>query len=158
MNNNIFLGSDPLLGGNPLQNQYQIDYNQQIAQLEAAKQQLVQQAPRISKSPIWDEIDKEVDSLTDSEISALNKSEEYQQSNNAVQSILNREFMKIMRPIVESSPEGKNILEKHLTLVRRLRKSAHEEASKNMELFREYTEHHSDMTYAEFLKMKAKKK
>ena len=88
MNNNIFLGSDPLLGGNPLQNQYQIDYNQQIAQLEAAKQQLVQQAPRISKSPIWDEIDKEVDSLTDSEISALNKNEEYQQSNNAVQSIL----------------------------------------------------------------------
>ena len=158
MNNNIFLGSDPLLGGNPLQNQYQIDYNQQIAQLEAAKQQLVQQAPRISKSPIWDEIDKEVDSLTDSEISALNKNEEYQQSNNAVQSILNREFMKIMRPIVESSPEGKNILEKHLTLVRRLRKSAHEEASKNMELFGEYTEHHSDMTYAEFLKMKAKKK
>ena len=60
MNNNIFLGSDPLLGGNPLQNQYQIDYNQQIAQLEAAKQQLVQQAPRISKSPIWDEIEAQL--------------------------------------------------------------------------------------------------
>lgn len=153
MNNNIYLGTDPLLG-NPLQNQYQNDYNQQIAQLEAAKQQLVQQAPRVSKSPTWDEIDKEVDLLTSTELAALNNNEEYQQSNQAVQGILNQEFLKIMRPIVENSPEGKSALDKHLTLVRRLKKSAAEEANKNMALFKEYTENYSDMPYAEFLKTK----
>lgn len=156
--NNIFVGNaDPLLGSqsNLMSQQYQNDYAQRMAQLEAAKQQLMQQAPPpVSKSPIWDEIDKEVDALTSTEQAYLNDNDEYRESSAAIQNILQGEFLKIMRPIVENTPDGRAALEKHLTLVRRIRKSAAEEAGRNMELFREYTEKHSDMSWSDFIKMK----
>ena len=69
-------------------------------------------------------------------------------------SILQREYMRVMRPIVENTKDGKEVLDKHLLLVKKLKKSAADEANKNLELFNEYTEKYSEMPYAEFLKMK----
>lgn len=62
--------------------------------------------------------------------------------------------MRLMRPIVEGTQDGKAALENHLALIRQLKKKATKEADRNMELFNEYTQHYSDMTYSEFLQMK----
>ena len=62
-----------------------------------------------------------------------------------------------MRPIVEGTKDGKEALESHLNLVKRLKKDAANENNKTMDLFKEYTENYPDMSYSEFLKMKRNK-
>lgn len=158
---NIFLNgsTDPLMGGATYQTP---SIDDKIEQLKQVQQQLEQQRqqmgnrPEMAKpsAPVWDEIDNVTNSLSEREFELINGNEEFQQSQQVIMSVLQREYMRIMRPIVESTKEGKDALEKHLTLVKRLKKSATDEANKNLELFNEYTEKYSDMPYSEFLKMK----
>ena len=164
MSNNIFLGgNDPLLGSNPYTTNYPADMDgmidrlrQQQQMLEQQKQRLVsgQQQAQQSQCPVWDEIDKLVEDMSDSERAMMGNNEEYQKGEQIVMSILNREYMKIMRPIVENSQDGKKALETLYDLVKKIKKSASEEINKNMSLFNEYTSQYADMSYAEFLEMK----
>lgn len=118
-----------------------------------SKQQMMQPSQQ-GQAPVWDEIDSITSSMSDREFEIVNQNEEFQHSQQSLMSLLQREYMRIMRPIVENTKDGKDTLEKHLTLIKRLKKSASDEASKNLELFNEYTEKYSDMPYSEFLKMK----
>lgn len=162
MQTNVFLGGDPLLGGGNYATPS--DYDAKIAELQAMQQRMEQQRQqsnyfqKLNSSPLWDEIEKQTSELTDREFEIVNSSEEFQSSQNAVMAILQREYMRLMRPIVESTTDGKDALKSHLGLLKRLRKEAAREVDKNMELFTEYTQKYSDMTYAEFLKMKKTKK
>lgn len=166
MQANVFLGGtpDPLLGGSAVT---PIDYDQRIAELqqmqqrlEAQKQQQMQQRQQIasgspqSQAPIWDEIEKLTADFSDREFSIVNQDEEFQQSQNNIMAIMQREYMRMMRPIVEGTKDGKEALENHLSLIKMLKKKATKEADRNMELFNEYTQHYSDMTFADFIKMK----
>lgn len=165
--NNIFLGSDPLLGQTPTYQRGSVE--DELARIAAMQQQLDQKKLEIenaklnfnqsqqSKTPVWDEIDKIVSDMSDNEIEYLNSNEEYARSNQAVMSILQREQLRMMRPVVEGTKDGKEALENHLALVKRLKKEAANESDKAMNLFKEYTEKYSDMPYSEFLKMKRKK-
>lgn len=162
MQTNVFLGgnADPLLGNANHYAATQNDYDAKIAELQAMQQRLEQQkqqsnySKNLNSSPIWDEIEKITSELSDREFELINNSKEYQESQSAVMTILNREYMRLMRPIVESTTDGQNALKTHLELLKRLRKDATREVDKNIELFNEYTQHYSDMTYSEFLKMK----
>lgn len=162
MQTNVFLGgnTDPLLGNANPYAATQNDYDAKIAELQAMQQRLEQQKQqsnyfqKANSSPIWDEIEKITSELSDREFELINNSKEYQESQSAVMTILNREYMRLMRPIVESTTDGQNALKTHLELLKRLRKDATREVDKNIELFNEYTQHYSDMTYSEFLKMK----
>lgn len=162
MQTNVFLGgADPLLGNSAVT---PIDYDQRIAELEQAKQRLEaqrqQQRAQVingaqkSQSPVWDEIEKLTAELSDREFDIVNRDEEFQASQQAIMAILQREQMRLMRPIVEGTQDGKAALENHLVLIKQLKKKATKEADRNMELFNEYTQHYSDMTYSEFLQMK----
>lgn len=169
MQNNIFLGgSDPLLGVQP--NYFKSGgVEEELARIQAMQQQLDQKKLEIanarqnisgtqqtSRTPVWDEIDKIVSDMSDSDLEYLNASEEFQRSNQAVMAILQREQLRMMRPLVEGTKDGKEALEAHLALVRKLKKESVNESNKAMVLFKEYTEHYADMPYAEFLKMKRK--
>jgi hypothetical protein len=107
-----------------------------------------------SQSPLWDEMDNIVNDMTDMEIDVLNNDPEYQKAQNTLMGILNREYMRIMRPIVEGVKDGKETLENLMSITKRVKKSASEEANKNIALFNEYTSKYADMPYAEFLKLK----
>ena len=96
--------------------------------------------------------------MSDSDLSFLNANAEFQESNQRVMAILQREQLRMMRPIVEGTKDGKEALDAHLALVKRLRKEAANESDKTMALFKEYTEHYADMPYAEFLKTKRRTK
>lgn len=162
MQTNVFLGgnADPLLGNVNPYAATQNDYDAKIAELQAIQQRLEQQkqqsnySKKLNSSPIWDEIEKITSELSDREFELINNSKEYQESQSVVMAILNREYMRLMRPIVESTTDGQNALKTHLELLKRLRKDATREVDKNIELFNEYTQHYPDMTYSEFLKMK----
>lgn len=151
MSTNVFLGgSDPLLGSaNYPEYSKRIDELQQMQQrLEAQRQQPQTQAP------IWEEIERLTAELTDREFEIISSDEEFANTQQAVMSVLQREYMRIMRPIVENTTDGKAALEEHLSTIKRLRKKAASATDKSLELFTEYTQNYSDMTYSEFLKMK----
>lgn len=163
MQTNVFLGgADPLLGGSSVNSP--VDYDRQIAELQQMQQRLEaqrqQQRTQVvsgqpqSQAPIWDEIEKLTAELSDREFDIVNRDEEFQQSQQTIMAILQREQMRLMRPIVEGTQDGKAALENHLALIKQLKKKATKEADRNMELFNEYTQHYSDMTYSEFLQMK----
>ena len=106
----------------------------------------------------WDEIDKIMDGLTDSQKNYLNNNEEFVESYKNVADILQREELRIIRPLVEQTKDGKEALEKHLSLIRKLRKNAMQAEEEKAALWNEYMTNYSDMTFKDFMiMMKAKK-
>ena len=168
MQNNIVVGgADPLLDvGKGYQSRNSDD---EIARMSEMQQMLEQKkmemeqsrsqitSPQQIRTPIWDEIDKLISEMSDREVEYLNGSSEFADSNQKVLAILQREQLRIMRPIVEGTKDGKEALESHLNLVKRLKKDAANENNKAMDLFKEYTENYPDISYSEFLKMKRNK-
>lgn len=164
-NNFFFNGNndDPLLN----QSSYNMqECYQEIERMQAALEQrkkAMQQAqshtvqPQQSQTPVWDEIESIVSAMTDKEFELVTNNEEFIESQNAIMSILQAKYMQMMRPVVEESKEGKDALENHLTLVKRLRKSAATEVDKEISDFQEYKEKYSDIPYAEYQKMKRSK-
>ena len=142
---------DPLLGGRsydlPQLDEQEAMLKQKWAEFQTAYQ------PK-AKSPVWDEIDHIVDSMSESEKDYLAQDEEYQRSAAAVQEILQREIMRAMKPVVESTKDGNAALEAHLVLLRKVQKTAKEEAGQREALMNEYIMNHSDKTWAEFIAMK----
>jgi len=103
------------------------------------------------QAPTWDEIDRIMSSLSDKETHYLQGNQEFIESSGAVMAVLQREYM---RPIVEQTKDGKDALDKHLTLLKRLVKTAKDEADKKTQLMDEYMTKYSHLTWQEFAKMK----
>lgn len=106
------------------------------------------------QAPVWDEIDRITSSLSDKEYRYLQGNEDFRASSETVNGILQREYMRVMRPVVERTKDGKEALEQHLALLKRLVKNVKNEADKRDALFDEYIREHSDMTWQEFMAMK----
>lgn len=157
MQTNVFLGNaDPLLGGN-FRAEAQPDYDARLAELQQMQQRIEQQrqqAKQPTSAPIWDEIEHITSELSDREFAAISADKTYQDNQAAVLGILQREQARILRPIVESTADGKTALQTLLDTIKRLRKDAAKETDRSLELFTEYTQKFSDMTYSDFLKMK----
>ena len=133
--------------------------------LEQQKQNLIRmqessrtQQTSVSQTPIWDEIDTLTARMTEKEFAVMASNEEFQESAKAINEIVQATQLAQLRPVIEQTQQGKDALEKHLTLIKRLKKSAEAEVSKELEDFKEYTEKYSDMPYAEYQKMKNSKK
>lgn len=133
---NVFLGNDPTLQGN----NFSRSIDEQLANIRQLEQQLSQykQSQPSNATPIWDEIDNIVGGLTDSEKELLAADDEFNESNNVVLAVLQREYLRIMRPIVEASADGKEALQSHLATVKRLAKKAKEQTAEELKEFREY--------------------
>lgn len=133
---NVFLGNDPTLQGN----NFSRSIDEQLANIRQLEQQLTQfkQSQPSNATPIWDEIDNIVAGLSDSEKEMLANDSEFNESNSAVLAVLQREYLRIMRPIVEASSDGKDALQSHLATVKRLAKKAKEQTAEELKEFREY--------------------
>nr|DAF84286.1 MAG TPA: hypothetical protein [Caudoviricetes sp.] len=162
-NISIMYQKDPLLFTQPYASQPDpmAQLEEEKRKLEEKMSQLRQNGPQQQmrpQAPVWDEIDTIVSGLSDQELQFLNSNQEFQESSANVQAILQREYLRIMRPVVESTKDGKQALENHLTLIKRLRNYARDEVNKKYSLFDEYMEKYSDMSFAEFMEMKKGKK
>lgn len=157
MGGNIFINNDPTLRG--------IDYNSQLSELERMQVELEQrkqtlqnlgskvQQP-ISSTPIWDEIDSIVSGMTEQERSFMEQDKEYQDNYLQVMNVLQAQYLRIMRPYVEGTSEGKEALQEQLMLVKRLKKQANKVVNAEFDEFKEYKEKYSHMSYQEYLKTK----
>jgi hypothetical protein len=166
INFNFNRGVDPLLGSTP-------DYSAHLAELEQAQQAIEQQRQSLLKlaqntpgtearpataTPIWDEIDAITDNMSQAEFKAMEADENYQKSLEALMSYVAAIQLQMIRPRIEGSPEGKKLLEQHLTNVKFLRKAALDDVNKKMADFEDYTKNYSHMSWEEYLKTKGGKK
>lgn len=165
---NFFGGQgDPLLGGNNV-SEYIRSLEALQAGMEQKKQQLiqmarsqqeqaqqVQQQPVQSNTPVWDEIDKTLADLTDKEFERVASDGAFVESQQVVMNILQAVQMRMMRPMVEGTPEGKKALEEHLQLVKHLKRSVHKEVDAEMKDFEEYRAHYAHLSWEEYQAQKA---
>lgn len=150
----INIGGDPLLA---TPNGFNIE--EQLRQLEMRKQalesmkQLNPQAMPISI--IWNEIDAEVKVLTPEQLQKLFENEEYVRTYARIQELVNAEILNLVKPRIESTPEGKQLLQEQLNLVRKMKPKIVEDTNRDMELFRrfrEFSKTNPDVTYEDFIK------
>lgn len=163
---NFFGGQgDPLLGGNNV-SEYIRSLEALQAGMEQKKQQLIQMAQEqqpqqgqaVSNTPVWDEIDRLMAELSDKEFDRVANDAEFQESQQAVMNILQAVQMRMMRPMVEGTPEGKKALEEHLQLVKHLKRNAHKEVDAEMKDFEEYRAHYAHLSWEEYQSQKAEPK
>ena len=151
--------ADPLLGSQ--QNQTSMDaqindWAQKILELQKQRGAINMQ-PQQSKTPLWDEIDKVTDSLTEAQKNYLNQNQDYVESYQEIANMLQREYLRVTRPMVEQTKDGKEALERHLALIKRLRKNAMQAEEEKTALWNEYITNYSHMTFNDFMvKIKGK--
>lgn len=162
MAGNIFINNDPLLGAR--------DYTSDIAMMEQEleikqarlaqyKQQVMQQQqPQKSQTPVWDEIDSIIQGMTEKEYQIVSTNDEWVESNAKIMGLIQAAQLQMLRPIIEKSKEGKDALDHHLTLTKRVKKSASMEVDSELNDFQEYKAKYSHMSYDEYQKMKRETK
>lgn len=166
INFNFNRGADPLLGSGP-------DYSAHLAELEQAQRAIEQQKQSILKlaqntqnpeatptspTPIWDQIDTLTDNMTAAEFKAMQDDPSYQKSLGELMEYVAAVQLQLIRPRIEASPEGKKLLEQHLTTVKFLRKAAADNVDKRLADFEDYTKNYSHMSWEEYLKTKGGQK
>ena len=145
---------DPLLTGGTSYETPIIPTEEEIRKRYEAMQQQFRQVTQPKSAPIWDEIDRIVDAMSDSERQVLAQNEEFSASSAAVQSVLQREILRSMRPVVEATKDGKAALEAHLALLKKMQKQAKDDAAQRESLMNEYIMNYSDMSWQDFIAMK----
>jgi 2-succinyl-5-enolpyruvyl-6-hydroxy-3-cyclohexene-1-carboxylate synthase len=160
MAGNIFINNDPLLGGRDFTSNIEMmerELASKQAQLAQYKQQMVQQ-PQQSQTPVWDEIDSIIQSMTEKEYQIVSSNDEWIDSNNRILALIQSAQLQMLRPIIEQSKEGKDALDNHLTITKRVKKSASIEVDSELNDFQEYKSKYSHMSYDEYQKMKRETK
>lgn len=160
--NQVILGGDPLLGssiiGNSLDEQLQMieRYKQNLEVAKQLKQQTqVVQQPIAVQKLIWDDIDAEIEPMTNEQKSKLLQDEDYVETYTKIQSMVNSEILNLVKGRIENTPEGKELLSHQLKIVKRLKNKIIDETNREMEMFRkfrEFSKQHPEVTYEEFIK------
>lgn len=146
--NQVFLGnSDPLLSNT--------DITDQLQRLKAYEAQLTKLQNIGSQELIWDAIDKEMSSLTDSQKAKFFENKEYSEITMSLQNIVQLELLNLVKAKIENTPEGKTLLQKQLGIVKDLKKKIVQETDNEMAIFnkfREFSKDNPNLTYDEFIK------
>lgn len=156
------VGGDPLLGssiiGNSLDEQLQMieRYKQNLEAAKQMKQQAqITQQPVTAQKLIWDDIDAEIEPLTNEQKSKLLQDEDYVETYTKIQNMVNSEILSLVKGRIENTPEGKELLSHQLKVVKRLKNKIIDETNREMEMFRkfrEFSKQHPEVTYEEFIK------
>lgn len=147
--NQVIVGGDSLLNLD--------DIDMQIQKMEAYKQRLKQmKSPQISQKLIWDDIDAEIIPMTSEQKNMLFNNEEYASNYNKLQSLVQAELLNLVKGRIESTNEGKELLNTQLSLIKKLKGSIIDSTNREMEMFkrfREFSKQNPNITYDEFLKL-----
>lgn len=146
--NQVFLGnSDPLLSNT--------DITDQLQRLKAYEAQLLKLQTPTAQELIWDSIDKEMTSLSESQKAKFFEDKEYSEITASLQNMIQIELLNLVKSKIESTPEGRNLLQRQLEIVRTLKKKIVQETDNEMAIFnkfREFSKDNPSLTYEEFIK------
>lgn len=150
--NQVILGGDSMFSNMD-------DIDMQIQRMEAYRNRLQQlksmQAQSQPTKLIWDDIDALISPMSEEQKSRLLQDEEYVENYNKVQNIVQNELLNLVKGKIESTPEGKELLQNQLKIVKRLKNKIIDDTNREMEMFkrfREFSKGHPGVTYEEFIK------
>ena len=145
--NQVFLGnSDPLLAS---------DITDQLQRVKAYESQLMQLQKTASKELIWDSIDNEMNALTESQKNRFFEDREYSEITTSLQKMVQIELLNLVKAKIEGTQEGKELLQKQLSVVKKLKNKIVQETDNEMAIFnkfREFSKDNPSLTYEEFCK------
>ena len=149
--NQVILGGDPMLTS--------IDnMDAQIQMMESYMRRLKQAKEVQTQAPaklIWDDIDNEINPMTEDQKNMLLQDEDYLETYTKIQNMVQIELLNLVKKRIESTEEGRDLLERQLKIVRKLKGKIIQETNKEMEIFRrfrEFSKAHPEVTYEEFIK------
>lgn len=142
-----YLNNDPLLG----------NFQQERLQLI---EEFRRKAEQGSRTPLWDKIDAEISPLTEEQKKVVFNDEEYISTQMELSQMVQEYMLKMVKPQIESSEKGRELLGKMYDIAVVAKKKAIQETNKEMELFKKWQEYsvaNPNATYAEFTKAIKKK-
>lgn len=147
-----------ILGGDSMMTSIE-DLDTQIQRMEAYRRKLqemkgAQTQPQPVKL-IWDEVDSELLPMSNEQRDRLFDDEEYALTYARIQGLVQAEIINLVKGRIEGTPEGKELLQQQLKIVRKLKSKIIDETNKEMEVFKrfkEYSKAHPGVTYEEFIK------
>lgn len=104
---------------------------------------------------IWDEIDAEISPMTDEQKTRMLQDEDYVDTYTKIQDMVQAEILNLVKGRIEATPEGKELLQRQLKIVKKLKGKIIQETNREMEMFRkfrEFSKTHPEVTYEEFIK------
>lgn len=134
------------------------DFETQIQMLEFQKKKLQQLSAQAQAAPqkfIWDEIEAEVNPLSEEQKERLMQNEDYMLNYSRIQSLVQHELINLIKGKLESTQEGKDLLRSQLQLTKKLKGHIIEDTQREMQTFKrfkEYSKSHPEVTYDEFIK------
>lgn len=161
INQVILGGGDPLLGnsmvGNSLDEQLQLieKYKQNLETAKQLRQQAQSVQQPVPQRMIWDEIDAEINPMTDEQKTRMLQDEDYVDTYTKIQNMVQAEILNLVKGRIEATPEGKELLQRQLKIVKKLKGKVIQETNREMEMFRkfrEFSKTHPEVTYEEFIK------
>lgn len=145
-----------ILGGDPMSTLNDFEAQMQLLELQKQKlQQLKQQTQTVPQKFLWDEIDAEIKPLSEEQRERLMGDKDYLANYNAIQMLVQGELINLIKGKIESTPEGKELLQNQLKLTKRLKTTIIEDTQREMQAFKrfkEYSKSHPEITYEEFIK------
>ena len=143
----VFLNhQDPLLGGS--------DVNEQLQRLKLYESQLMRMQ-NANNSAIWDSIDKEMTGLSESQKQRFFEDSEYRNITESLQQMVQIELLSLVKGKIEMKQEGKDLLQKQLSVVKRLKTKIVQDTDNEIAIFnkfREFSKEDPGLTYDEFCK------
>lgn len=144
-------GGSPLLSYPSVTQSMQTDTDMFIKQMEQLKQRSINMQVQVSPTPLWDEIDKIEDSLTDSQRQAFMQNPDYRDSLQLVTKMVSDEELRLIRPRIESTEQGKEALKRHLSIVTRLKKEVAKEDEQRNAMLTDFIKNYPGKTWEEYL-------
>lgn len=150
MGNNFIFQQDPLLLGKNL------SAEETMQQLELYKKALSEQSARSTQaqSNVFDDIEKEISSLTEDQKNYLMSQEEFIDCQHDVDHVTQAVLANMLRPYILNNPEAKSVIDRQLETIKAIKKRAVKEANKQQDMFKEYTENYSNMSWNEYVQLK----
>ena len=150
--NQFILGNEPIvnsLDDIDLQIQKMENYRKRLKQLKES--QSITQSTR----SIWEEIDSVISPMSDEQREKFLQNEDYVDVYNELQSMVQSEILNLVKGKIENTEKGKELLNKQLNIVRKLKTKIINETNTEMELFKkfkEYSKQNPSTSYEEFIK------
>ena len=150
-----------ILGGDSMFSNNLDDIDTQIQRMELYRQRLkqIKESQQIQNSQpqrlIWDEIDSEITPMSSEQKNRLLQDQDYTSVYTELQSMVQSELLNLVKAKIEGSERGKDLLQKQLKIVRKLKTKIIEDTDREMEMFKrfkEYSKEHPNTSYDEFIK------
>ena len=148
--NNVYPTNQFILNGESMFNPMNMD-----TYLNNAEAQLQRMRMQNSHKLIWDDIDSEVNPMSEEQKNRLLMDEEYAEVYTELQNLVQAELLNLVKVRIESTEKGRDLLSKQLKIIKSIKGKIISETNREMEMFmkfKEFSKQNPNITYEEFIK------